>query len=434
MTSYLRAGLSALDAFVRQVDQWASRAAFGRNKAALVIGGLLCGLSIVYLVYLGGVKELTEVDFKYVWYAGEMWNAGESPYDPAFSGAASGSFLVDNELDRWLYPPTWWPLSSGLALLNYETATWLWRFFTAASIAASIMLAFLSLRKTNPDAGWLVLGITLFIAATSQATPTLLYLGQTTMIAGLGLALILYGWSHQRKSLIVAGLVLAMLKPQIGILGVALLGMSFDQWRNITIAGAISLLIAMPAFWTGGIMGVTTGFLDALRYHGTLDVNAPGVTTGLQHIVDAATGISTGSIPMIVMALITVIAMKLGIDRLTKHQLVNTDDALLLSIAGIAIATCFWIPLHGYDLVIFYLAIPVLFIRCPPFCKIGVLIGILGTWRAGKVSEIFGGLIETGGIDLHARLLSLSLTAAGLVFFSALFFEAWRTNRHQASR
>ncbi|MEM0929758.1 MAG: glycosyltransferase family 87 protein [Pseudomonadota bacterium] len=429
MTRTFRARLKAMDALARKADLYLNRIAFDHSTLARAIGAVLAGLAVAYVVYLGVVQQLTEVDFKYVWYAGEMWNAGESPYDPAFKGAASGTFLVGNELHRWLYPPNWWPISSALALLDYETAAWLWRFLTAASIVAATVLAYLSLRKTHPEAGLLVLGILLFLAVTAQATPTLLYLGQTTMTAGLGLALILYGWSHERRSAVITGLVLAMLKPQIGILGVALLGMSIDQWRNIVIAGVISLVMAAPAFWNGGILGVATGFLDALSDYGTLAVNAPAATTGFPHILDAVTGLEVGTVTMIVPALVTVAAMKQALDRLISRELVRAEDAALLSVAGIAIATCFWIPLHGYDLVIYSLAVPVIFVRCPVFCKIGIIIGMLGIWRAKKVSKVLGWQGDAATIDAHMRLLSLSLAAAGVIFFTALFVEAWRAEQ-----
>ena len=138
------------------------------------------GLAVVLLAYFGAkiLGAGDTIDFKYIWLAGELWSEGVNPYTEVYVARGEEAFVGLNPPTFWVYPPNWWPIATGSAVLSYETAGLLWRILSVVCL----FLGCFVITKSLPNLPFWVHIAFWGVAATMSATAITLSLGQTSMV------------------------------------------------------------------------------------------------------------------------------------------------------------------------------------------------------------------------------------------------------------
>ena len=372
------------------------------------------------------------VDSGYFWLAGEMWAAGEDPYDAAYAQHAAAQHAAPDGA-AWHYPPSWFPIAAMLSLLDPLTASRLWLAINIGLLLGASALNIAAFRQMKGRAALFGAGPvaellhslpsqTLFLLhagfmATTQAAGATLAFGQSSMIVYFGASLLIFAAAGKRDIAGGAGLALMMLKPQIGLLAAAALALSPYGRRVIVLGAFASFIAAAPVLIMTPVGDIIAGLSSTASHYQLQPYNAPAAMTGLRHLVWAAGGPDLG--PAFYLALTMAAVCAAGLAGRRRAQPLRTIDNLMAAFA----ATLLLAPLHVYDFTIigaglFYAAS----LRAP----LGALCvgAAFVVWRAGNLLQpptlaaldpvyFPGAFYATLGAGvMAAALLAASLTVA----------------------
>jgi len=378
-----------------------------------------------------GIQDRASLDFiKNFYISGEVWVSGLSAYDLDAVRALRQDFIEHS----MLYPPNWFFPTIAFTLFGPTLASDLWFVGSVVALFVSCLiilkifflpavpknrlgeyLEFFSERGTRLIP--LTLGLFGFIAL-GKSFGMNVYLGNTGIIAYLGVCVLTFGMIRESRLLAVLGLVILMLKPQIGVtFAVVLLLDRFG--RGVVIRAAIaSILMAAPAFFFDDPAKIVSDYLLNMSVHGELaeGANLPYRMTGIRNLVWRLSG--TG-MPTLVLLLASVgFAVLLSV--IMRRSFQNEVQKMLLTMAVCACAVTIFVPLHDYDFLILM----------PVVLSLGIVTGLpwvialiasLGFTRLGEIAEhLFGSANAMSQMEISSLIVTLSALAVFFVLCWAL--------------
>jgi hypothetical protein len=387
---------------------------------------ILGASGVVYLLWK--TFFVREVDFKFIWWAGKMWQRGDNPYSAAYFDLAREVFTGPWVPFTWVYGPNWWPIARALAAFDFETATVLWRLTSIALIIGGSVLLQRSVEaygyKITVVEGLAFMGVVCFM----QATAILIASGQTSAVIYAGLCAIVFGLMADRALWTIAGLTLILLKPNIGLAFLPAL-IIYPRSRIPTIVAiATAGLMSIPALIGHDIIKSSLYFLEQISSYGGESANVPLEMTGLRHILYALVGANVSSLVMTMAAALLILG-PLAVYWNTRPRSAEERSEMLQVSIFYAIATAGAIlSLHAYDLII----IAPLVLLSSAFSvaiRLATWVGFLIVFRSGNLATLLDiaipglrSLLGTSLDSLGALLNSLGAllmfgTAASCLFF-----------------
>jgi hypothetical protein len=238
-----------------------------------------------------------------------------------------------------------------------------------------------------------------------EPTGIVLVGGQVSpILVDAGLALLTCAMIVGRPSLLVAGLVLVALKPQVGIIVFLAFMVAPAHRREVLIALLLLFALSLPQFLQFGLRTTVVEMLGNMHAWSGLSGNATLGTTGLMHLL-ARMGLLWP--PVIAYVLAGACACAAGfLFRRDRHSL----DALALMIAGIAA----FIPLHNYDMTFLSLLAAILLAATRSVAsRIIVGCALIFTFRPMRIEALLGVPIysDVSGGNVSYSLASLVLLA-----------------------
>lgn len=307
---------------------------------------IAAALGVVYIIAKSVFAPAPPIDFKYLWLAGELWLEGVTPYSDAFAEKGLQEFPDQNHAQRFSYPPNWFFISAALSLFPHDIAAWLWRVLSAGLAATALAFLWRAIQGDRPflSAPFFV---SLAYVCLMSATAITLALGQTSLLILLGASLTFFGALRKNDGALIAGIVILMLKPQIGAPVAAFLMLQHGGWKTVGVAAAITLLMIAPALTASGPADLIAGFLQQLNVYGRVDVNFAASMTGFRHLafLISSADLSSIAIDAVEIILAALFGLALRLRALSESE---QCSALFALWAGVLFLT----PLHAYDLVL----------------------------------------------------------------------------------
>lgn len=336
------------------------------QRATLVALIGFAGLFVALAVWVALSRlDYPGFDFRYFWVAGQLWLDGVSPYGPQYLEASSRLIPSGIVPGIWPYPPNIWPAAVLAGFLDFHTAWILWfSLYILTIVAASALIAFglplgwLPFAGQRPPAlsrtGFFCLHLGLIAA--SEAVRHSVGSGQISALIYFGVALIVVGLARGKGALVVIGLAVACMKPQIGAL--LIVGFLFSGKPGIRyVAGAAlvtALLLVPPLIIEPAVL------FDWLRMTGGYDNYAPNLPiamTGLTNILWNLTDIEISILSAMLLSLVIAGAVALCPTlRHSDRRLPGSERLYETVMAMILIALAF-APLHVYDFTILGIAV-----------------------------------------------------------------------------
>lgn len=390
-----------------------------RTNTAFSVGlaGFVIGLAYLILK-VQSVKGVVGYDFRFLWVAAKMWSVGADPYSEAFFGFMQDTNPTGPPPSSFFYPPTWWPLSIVLPTDDILLANWAFNFSCIVMLLISVMIVGnATARLWGERAGiasvpwrivFFVQGVAFLALAATETTAIHLSSGQTTAVVVLGGALLLLGFHDHKAIWRIVGLVLLLLKPQIGLPYAAayLANAPRRALRDLVPAGFITSLLAVPAIFNDPL-ALREFVTNASSYQGASIANHPAAMTGLRSAVHALSGLEIGNfVPLVVSCLL---AMLLGIYLLEKGR--RADARLLVPLTTVVVLAIG--SLHYYDFTLLILSIPLLATLSAPRCLV-FLSGYALIFRADSLGTAIGfydhdvGIFEGSWLSTIGALLMLA--------------------------
>ena len=395
---------------------------------------VFCAAGVAYLffkIYSLGAKP--GYDFKYVWLAGKQWVNGVNPYGSAYAAEGALTFTETHPPDYWVYPPSWFIFAAPLGLTGPGPAAVAFNLVSAvlmvvanwlivAAMAPLQLLAAQNRRSARFVAALLRSDRNVFLLLTGamcilQATANSLSAGQTSIFMYFGVALVFFGLGKSNQAALIAGLAIALLKPQIGGPIVAALLITPAHWGTLVKAAVASLLLCIPA-----TIVAPTSLLDWVNnlmvYDDFTTANLPVAMTGIRNVIWDLSSTNLSNTASLAFTLVVTAAAGFALKtRNMKWPHLSDDSGLAMSRILIAVAaTAALAPLHTYDLVIVgALLIPIL-IAPLELLALGAF-GAALLWRAGDVALVTG-FYNHGTLHFEGSRLA---TLGALMMLAAVF-------------
>lgn len=371
-------------------------------------------LSIYFLSQLYIIPKVISIDigfdFRLIWLAGKIWANGASPYSDIFKSAYDAEFGFRTISHFWVYPPYWWFISRPISELEFETALLVWNGINFALIHVGSFLFARCVSATRSELGFssaymMIAGIVCLY----QATPFALALGQTSFLVFCGVACLAFGLRYQHRTVVFIGVLLVMLKPNIGLIFVvAILPLRF-VWLPILASAVIYSGLSVLVILLIGFDGTVPQFLANLSEYNAPDIRVaqPHSLTGIINLADYVNMQLSGALLLVFCAVISPI---LGI-------IFGNSPYLIPCIGIIAL---FIIPMHTYDLMIFA-PLLIMIYRSNIFSVALILLALFITIRAENLA-VLSGFIHPDSIDgfQGSLLASLGLGIGVLVLLGTL--------------
>ncbi|MBN8818035.1 MAG: DUF2029 domain-containing protein [Sphingomonas sp.] len=370
---------------------------------------LLAGLAFV--IFRAVVAPAPEVDFRFFWLAGELWESGIDPYSESFRQIGADILPPGNVVIYWFYPPQWWIVCRALALMDLPQAVMAWRLLSGFMILVGTLVLVTTLaggrRSQRLALAALVSGVALLI----EPTANLLAFGQSAGLVYLSLALFVAGVLRKQAWLIGLAIFIATFKPQVGAPMIVMV-LIVPAFRLAALGGLTGAgLLALPQLLRFGWLTTIEEFLSNLRAWDNLGSNTPETSSGPINLLTrlGIHGIGLG----------WQMALAFGAMAFAGWLLRRRPDRSVEVMFFLAAAICALMPLHIYDLTI--LIIPLVL-----FCAISVPSGAVLAIAAGSLlllsrpgrAELWLGLPQYGS-NVSAGLIGLNLLAL-LLFGLAL--------------
>lgn len=294
-------------------------------------------------------------DFAFVYAAGRAWSRGLSPYDVerwrAQWVAIRPAFLPEPPTQPYLYPPHWIVLAVPLSLLPWPVAERFWDVIDVAAYAAACALTLRLLVREQEGAlrkplTWVLVGL----AALNGATRWCFWECQLATVSFLGVVGAFWAWSEKRTSWLAVSVFVAALKPQLAALPLLFLLLNGGE-RGVLRGVAAALAVSALAVTEAGPWQFLDQVRSDYRLHMAISFNAPGrfySVSALFAAVDpearltrVSTLIGAGAIAWITWV---------GSPTMGRPA---PGTSTLWPLALSLTLTAAFVPLHGYDLVIY---------------------------------------------------------------------------------
>lgn len=416
---------------MKPAEIWRSWGFPAASAAALAVG-----LTICFQMFARGAAAAgpMAIDFTHIWTAGKVWADGHTPYGPAFS-EAGGAFQSYNSAP-FVYPPNWHALSRALAFLDPASANSVWFVLCQFMLALSCWLlaksflhfrfhmmpwarALIPARPTAAGAAVIACAIAALIAV-SKAAQVSAYLGQVSMLIFLGQSCLIFGVVRSNRPMTTLGLVLLLLKPQLGLPYAAALAFDRKQWPQVAAAAAASLALAAPAFLSQSPMDMAHDFSANLKTYGERAENAITAMSGIGNLLYRATGAG----PSILIWVSAASALGVAGGFLLKRALPKLDPSLAMLLAA-TLSLFVVAPLRDWD---FSLFVPL--VLCLPFLRgASLVVGIIGVLPFTRLTRVLELGIPGGSWAEHQSVSTTAMAVGALLCLAALFVEIWRRNQ-----
>lgn len=286
-------------------------------------------------------------DFEYMHVAGRLWLNGESPYDTeAFQR------LFPYAASAFAYPPVVAPLCMLLAIFPFKFSYFIWTTVNFISllviVRCSVLLAAPSAKHASR-----VFAVTLFLALLSPFSSHVLWMGQTSLLAMALVTALMVAGKNGREWLSGGLCALAMMKPQLSLLPVLWVMVTYRPGWHFYLSGALAsaLLIAHPVFVSGS--DLIREYLISMEAYRSAEPQA----AGWRHMLGlgslgAALGVELPS--LLPLGLILVVFAWMRRSRFS-------NDAEILSL--LTIVALLFLFAHNYDLVALIPLVPAVYLR-----------------------------------------------------------------------
>lgn len=304
-------------------------------------------------------------DFRYFWVAGQLWLDGVSPYGPQYLEASSRLIPSGIVPGIWPYPPNIWPAAVAAGFLDFHAAWIVWfTIYILSIVAASALIAFglpghlLPLVGKAPDALSRTAFFCLYLGllAASEAVRHSVGSGQISALIYLGTALIAVGVARGRGALVVIGLAVACMKPQIGaVLIVGFLMSGRAGIRYVVGAALVTALLLVPPLFIA-----PTVLFDWLRMAGGYDNYAPNLPiamTGLTNIIWNVTDIEITILTAMLLSLGIAGLVAVGLNLRSASRRQPEAERLFETFLAMILVAMSFAPLHVYDFTILGVAV-----------------------------------------------------------------------------
>ena len=280
------------------------------------------------------------LDFRLIWLAGKVWTESASPYGPTFHADYLTKWGAGPPMHFWVYPPTWYEISRVMAEFSYQRAAYIWFALSIAmTVVGSVLIA-----KSFADVKEQAWTVTAFLAAIwlSHASLWNLSIGQTSAFALLGAGLLCIADKTESRAARVAGLMISLFKPNIGLFLVLFYAVQRRHWREVALVGVLTALLVAPLFATHQL-GEFREFLDATKRYGDpkMWANDFSESTGVSQIVSFFGIYQSELIRSLTMIAAGLVAIALGL----SDRRLPDGMGLPLLVAAILL----FVPLHSYD-------------------------------------------------------------------------------------
>jgi hypothetical protein len=250
----------------------------------LLLGvGILLNAALFNISYT--ILYQGSTDFVPTWYAAKFWlEEGLSPYDVRIGQASQEDIYGrpaqgEDDLFLFFYPFYVMFYFLPFGLLEYQLAAALYIFLLFWGLLLTLGLN-LHLLKWLPSPGMLALLVLWTVLAYFSVRGLLL--AQHAFLAYVGQMLALWALYHQRPSLAAIGLIVATVKPQMGILTVPLMllwawqyGQHRAVWGFLAGFGALmALSFVLQPTWFGDWLGQVATYEDSTATLATAQILA----------------------------------------------------------------------------------------------------------------------------------------------------------------
>lgn len=318
--------------------------------------------SIILLALVGGTVIIPQilthpqsfpVDFNYLWGAGKMWAQFQSPYSAEYSAFLNEQSILQYEGASvpYFYPPNSILMVAPLGLLSLQSAS---VAFTLANLAALIASSLLFARITK------LIGVSIDLAY-----PFLLHLGLISagwyagkiifaynapmLITYLGVIMVLYSILSQRSWYLIIGLVIVLIKPQIGIALLIQCLLSPSLRRSAFFAVGITGLASIIGLLPGGVIQSLQNFFGNLSVYSGFYANLTEHTSGLGFAIYVFTGHDLSAFLLLSLMIGFILSY---IFWLTRKNPASPERDFAFAAFTIAVA-CVFLPSHNNYLIVF---------------------------------------------------------------------------------
>lgn len=279
----------------------------GARLAAVMLFLSVIALVLFGLIGIGRGGGDFAHDMRYLFVAGEMWEAARSPYDfDAFRD--SMMWMVGIDAVSYAYPPNSAPLSLALSAGSVAAAKLVITALNLAAIAILCAYVFQGAAGNitgNPESRRAAALISAAVVIGNPFSAHVIWMGQTSLISA---ALLYAAWlAADRRSDAIAGVLLglAAFKPQLAFL-VGLWFILDRRWLLIAVAAATTIAVSLYPIITTGFEGSWLAWLRALADYqgGAYNLVSFRHVFGLRSLL-ASIGITVPSLmPLAIMAVI----------------------------------------------------------------------------------------------------------------------------------
>ncbi len=364
-----------------------------------------------------------EIDYYYFWAAGGMWMDWQSPYSPAYTDLVGSVPPLHSAQDirPFFYPPNTILLFAPLGLFEYKEA---WFLASAMNLSALGLSSVLFARLTRH------LGFTdtvlfpallhfSFICIGWSIGKILFIFAQPMPVIYLGFLLVVLGALEKRTIWTTAGLVLCLLKPNIG-LPVAFACLLVRQSREAAvIAGATTGALSLVGLAPGGILSSLRGFFENLALYAHFPENFPSHMSGMNFIAYNVFGADISAFVWLGASIAVVAAAWIADRHSTFDHHQNTDLVIFAMTTAL-----FFLPGHN-NYFIPATALIVWLARKPDHFFVAALAGFV------LITQAFGAThaLHQSGVDDPVTYLA-AMTTAGI----SLIFATHLSRRFEWSR
>ncbi len=322
---------------------------------AVRVGAVVAGLAVVLALGVLGIghggPDETSMDAQYLYLAGKYWLAGTNAYTPAVTlpdvGVGSDALRQYN----FAYPPQTAPLCLLLGIGSMRQA---FLIMNVLNLLAIGVLAWIGVRTveeqgSRPSAPtstahrWFVPAL----IAGNLSTAFVVWMGQTTLIAGAGLAAAWYYAGRGHTVLAGIALAIATFKPPLSLFVVVWFVLT-RQWRVLLAAAATVLAFSLVPMIVVGPVEVFFDWLHAVGRYGDHPHNALG-TRMLFNLRSFFHAVGIATPDLFVVGFLATVALWWSRQRFADRDLL----ALLIGV------TLLFGYSHSYDLAALAVLIPV---------------------------------------------------------------------------
>jgi hypothetical protein len=315
---------------------------------------ILATVAIGYPVWRGLIAARPEIDFRYFWFAGLLWDKGIDPYSASYAELGRTLLPPGNGVLFWPYPPQWWVICRALAAFDITTALFVWRVTLATILILSTAAVSLLLTRALPPSRRALLTATACaLATTMEASSIIITSGEVSpVLIYLGIALICCAQLRPARSLLVAGLVLVSLKPQVGIVFFLAFALARQHQPSVLIAALSSAVLALPQLISFGVLTTIDELMGNLGRYNHAESNGAIAMTGLCHLL-ARAGVNSQAAIWIAFGCAIAAALAAGLMLRREPQSLRALAVLVAAVAAL-------MPLHTYDMIILLLLVTML--------------------------------------------------------------------------